>query len=637
VKVFKTFLLLTLLAAIGLIADLVKQKPTEELLDRSVVNSVKHAYDSRTAYDLDVKFNNETNSLNVSEVINWKNIDSILVESLFINLPKQFDKSSDDNYSFSSFKINSFLIDGNPTQYEYYNELGKNFLDSTLAKVVLQKCINQNESISIEINYDIIFLEDKKFSESNFYNFENWYITIAPYLSGQFEKYPLHKFIEPFLEYSDYNIKIKIPKEFKIATSGKVEEKLFGESVIYNCSAKGISRFNWFAFNELSKHSRKINLGDSSVDVSLFIKVSKDGYVERYFDASEKYLNTLQEYAQYPMEDLIIVDIPNINNLNNKSYPNLIANKSDLISPLKTQKLEYNLALQLTRQYFQNIVNSNYLEESWLSIGISAFVAEKLVREHFGEQHSYFNVADYYPIYGLSFMSIAGIPLIYTISEHVIPEGARYIQNYYSSLTFSDLSIPSYKLPSYDAFVISTIAKPQIALMTIEKFIGAEKLKSKLKKYFQSNLFKHTTSLDFQKIICNELSLENQKLYEQLFTSDKIFDYSISYIEKRDANKYDIMLERIGSGVTPIQLSIYRELDTLQINWDGKERYKIFTINSDTEIISAEIDAEKKNMLDLNFANNSYIVEEQYWGTISYSTRVFFWFQNALMLIGGKG
>ncbi|MDA3860303.1 MAG: hypothetical protein PF445_03670, partial [Melioribacteraceae bacterium] len=493
------------------------------------------------------------------------------------------------------------------------------------------------QEITFEINYNIFFHESQKFHKGHFYNFQNWYVTVLPYLDGMNYKYPLHKFIEPYLEYSDYSINLKIPEIFDIAASGDIGMSLEDGSKIFECTANGINNFSWFAFNSLSKHKKEISINGKEFDVIVFIKESKAGYVERYFEATEKYMQSLSEYVVYPFGSITIVDLPNVSNLESKSYSNLISLKSDLISPIRTQKIEYKLAALIAEQYFGNIVISNNMEESWLSKGLSAFVGEKLVSEHYGKLFSYFNIADYYPIYGLHFMSYAGIPMIYTIGEHVIPEGARYIDSYYKNLAFADLSIPTYKLPSYDAYKVSSIVKPLIALLTLERFVGGKKFNENLSNYFHRNLFQYPTRKDFLEIMGKDCSLGNKKFYNELFNSSKIFDYGISYIDEREDNKYDIMVERIGSGITPIKLSVNRELDTLQIIWDGKEKFKIFTINSNSVIISAEIDAESKNLLDLNFANNSYVVEEQYWGSVSYATRVFFWFQNALMLIGGKG
>jgi len=167
--------------------------------------------------------------------------------------------------------------------------------------------------------------------------------------------------------------------------------------------------------------------------------------------------------------------------------------------------------------------------------------------------------------------------------------------------------------------------------------MGEEKFKNNLKKYSHTFISQYPTSIDFNEIMKNNCKDANVEFYNELFESDKTFDYAIRSVEKRGDDKYEIMVERVESGVIPIVLSVVTKTDTLSFNWDGKDRFKVFTISTSAEVISAELDSKNKNLLDLNFANNSYIVKEQYWGSISYATRVFFWFQNALMLIGGKG
>jgi hypothetical protein len=234
-------------------------------------------------------------------------------------------------------------------------------------------------------------------------------------------------------------------------------------------------------------------------------------------------------------------------------------------------------------------------------------------------------------------MSYAGIPIIYTISDHIIPEGGRFIEKYYNNLAFANLSTYSYKQPNTEAYNVSSNVKPQLALLTYENIIGSNKFRENLISYSKQYMFKHPNSNDFRRKILDGVSESDRAIYDEIFETDKSFDYAIRSITKRENDLYDILVERVEEGVIPIKLNVYTEYDTLNYFWDGKDRVKIFTVKSDDEIIAAELDSENKNILDLSFANNSYIVEEQYWGSISYATRVFFWFQNALMLIGGKG
>jgi len=635
-KILNSILLLFIFAVVSLIGNVFNNKPKDTIKSKTHSLETENAISERTNYNFNILYIEDGNFLNVKEEITWKNTDSSKIDTIFLNIPKSIKTLSNDNPNLT-YKINSFKLNGKLAIFAYVENNQKNFYDSTLISLVVPNGISLNDSLFIEFNYDIFLPEGSSFSDSYFVNFENWYATISPNYDGKFYSYHSHKFIEPFLEYSNFNLKLTSPKGIEIATSGKVVKENIDDKIVFNCSANGIKSFNWFAFNDLTKFKRKIGFNGNDVEITLFLQESKDSYVERYFDAVEKYLNSISGYLNYPFYNLTIIDLPNIDEIENKSYPNLIALSTDLISPISTQKLEYELAYLFIEQYLKNNLVTNYFEESWIVSGISAYLAEKLVRKNYGELYSFFNVADNYPVNGLHFMSYAGIPLIYTISNQEIPEGARFLNEYYKNITYSDLSIPTYQLPNYTAFRVSSIVKPQISLLTLENIVGKEEFYKRLKEFLNSSFRKSTNGEKFLQDLSKNCTTETKDFCNELFNSDKSFDYAINYIEKRGNDKYDIMVERIENGVVPIKLTIYRELDTLQLSWNGKEKYKIFTIQSSQKIISAEIDSEMKNMLDLNFANNSYVVDEQYWGSISYATRVFFWFQNALMLIGGKG
>ena len=53
--------------------------------------------------------------------------------------------------------------------------------------------------------------------------------------------------------------------------------------------------------------------------------------------------------------------------------------------------------------------------------------------------------------------------------------------------------------------------------------------------------------------------------------------------------------------------------------------------------MGAEVDPYRKNLLDINFANNSYMIDEHYGASLSLAVRWFFWIQNALMILGSIG
>ncbi|MCF6269441.1 MAG: hypothetical protein L3J41_07015 [Melioribacteraceae bacterium] len=639
-RIIKTLILLSVFAGVTLLGNLLYTN-NADLNNRKIAEAKPQANlqlneKVRTHYKIDVEYQKTSNTLIVNETIKWKNIDSIKVDSLFMNIPTS-SKGGSYKHSKLTYLISSLKINGEEVAYEFLPNNERGFIDSSLISVRIPNGVKGNETIEIITKFSIVLSDESKWSDAKFYNFENWYVTVSPFIDGEFISFPTHNYIAAFLEYSNFDVTIKTPEEYSVALSGEWTSKNSSGINLYTISAKNISRFNWFLFNELNKYSKRVNINSKEIILDIFIQDGKDDYTERYVDGVEKYLQSLSSFGSYPFKRFTIVDIPNYGNVKNKSYPNLIALNTDFISPVKTQKIEYQLALVIAEQYFGTLINSNSIKEAWLSKGLSSFVAEKLVRAHYGNLYAYFNVADYYPIYGLHFMSFAGIPLIYIVSDQVIPEGGRYLKEYYTNLTYTDLSTPSYILPNYEVYNAATVVKPQIALLTLEKIMGEEKFRNKLQKYFKMFSSKYASANDFGKIIMNNCSQANREIYNELFKSDKTFDYGIKSIEKGDGNEYEILVERIENGVMPIVISVITETDTIKLNWNGKERFKVFSINTDAEVISAELDSDNKNLLDLNFANNSYIVDEQYWGSVSYATRVFFWFQNALMLIGGKG
>jgi hypothetical protein len=94
------------------------------------------------------------------------------------------------------------------------------------------------------------------------------------------------------------------------------------------------------------------------------------------------------------------------------------------------------------------------------------------------------------------------------------------------------------------------------------------------------------------------------------------------------------MVERIGDGIFKQDIALYTDNDTLFQIWDGNERLKKIIFRTENVVKGAEIDPYKKNILDLNYANNSYILKRQYGGSLRLSFRFLFWFQNLLLILG---
>ncbi len=132
-------------------------------------------------------------------------------------------------------------------------------------------------------------------------------------------------------------------------------------------------------------------------------------------------------------------------------------------------------------------------------------------------------------------------------------------------------------------------------------------------------------------------SKSSKSFFHDLFKTGKRFDYAIKYIKEISENNYELLVERREEGIAPITINIYAEKNTIKLAWDGIDDFKRFNFYTQNRVISAELDPQKENLLDMNYSNNSYEIETKHWGSLSFATRLFFWFQNALMIMGSIG
>ncbi|MHB8930802.1 MAG: hypothetical protein ACYC5R_09420, partial [Melioribacteraceae bacterium] len=125
--------------------------------------------------------------------------------------------------------------------------------------------------------------------------------------------------------------------------------------------------------------------------------------------------------------------------------------------------------------------------------------------------------------------------------------------------------------------------------------------------------------------------------FDEFYKSPKYFDYRVTSIQKNSEGEYEVLVERLGDGTSKNDIALYTDKDTLYQKWNGAERWKILKFRTNNKVVAAEIDPQRKNLLDINFANNSYTVEPRVWASLSLVIRLFFWIQNALVLLGSIG
>ncbi len=653
------FLLITFAGLVYLSGNIEEFQLKPESIDSDiysdgVLNSEINNIENIADYDIDVSFDFENKKINATQTITWINKSKNSTNELHFHLypnayksertlfAKGYDISADD--AKTEMLINYCKINGEISELIYFQPETPNRFDSTVAKINLDKSVEPGDTIKITFEYSLrIPRSVKRFGYAegrNFYFISQWFPKIGVLEDHGWVCSQYHPYLNFYSNFGRYSVQIKVPENFIVGATGVEKEKYVTEKYsIYKFVQNGVHDFVWFVADKILTRNDVYTRNDGTqILIQTYVQPERRKYINRYIETVKNCLSFFEKnIGIYPYQNITLVDVPRTSGSGGMEYPTLFTVSAELFSPQKTGMPEYLVAHEFSYQYFYGIIANNEVYEAWLDEGFASYTATKIMYEYYPEILEHFKFITYLPIYGLNFLSYNEIPIIYSMVDIHIDEGLKSAVTYYKSPTIGTLRDTSYKLPNRMSYVINSYAKPELVLLTLERYLGFEKMMGILKNYYDTYKYRHPKSEDFLNIVQNNTEEDIQWFIDEFINSSRIFDYKISYIKKITEDKYEVMAERLCDGIFKYEIVLYTDKDTLMQKWEDRERWKIFTFETRNRVIAAEIDPGRKNLLDINFANNSYTIEPRIWGSLSISIRWFFWIQNALMVLGSIG
>ncbi len=606
-----------------------------------------------SSYSIKVSLDVQKKLLKASQIITWKNPSNIPTSELYFHLyPNAFSnkhteflegKKISEN-SFSHISVNKVTVNNQQKFLQYSSGQTDNRFDSTVAKIVLDKPVNQNDSLEIAFEYEVKI--PKAYSrfgyDANeiFFFLAQWFPKLGVYENGKWICEPYHPFTEFYADFSNYSLEITIPNGFVLASSGEVKEKKVGaKNTTYKVTQKKIHDFAWLAAKDVLDFTDTSKRKDhSEVAIHYILQTTNEGSKKRISNAVNNAFSFFEKnIGRYPYKTLTVIDAPTkAGMIRAMEYPALFTFSKDYFSPEFTKDLDEVILHEFSHQYFYGMLANNETTEAWLDEGFAEYVSQKILQKKYGQRFASFKLFGYLPVTGIELLAIEKIPFIYTLTQIPKPFEADLMAAYYPYAMFGSLNDTSFRLLNKSVYQSVSYAKGALFLFTLEKYLGEQKLFFILRQYFNTYKFQHPTAEDFFSIL-RKYSHKNIEwlitgFYENSFTCDyRVLGINVS----ADHRQAEVVIVRDGEAVVPLEIDLHTDKDTLRTSWSGKEKIKRITFHTDNRVISAEIDPERKNLFDLNFANNSYTVETQYSGALYLSVRWFFWVQNLLMIFGG--
>ena len=628
-------------------------------VDDSIRAKTKRPAKVFSSYSIKVSLDVQKKLLKASQVIKWKNPSDIPTSELYFHLyPNAFSNKRTEflsgrripDNSHSHIYINKVTVNGQEKSLNYSSGRTDNRFDSTVAKIVLDQPVNQNDSLEIAFEYEVKI--PKAYSrfgyDANeiFFFLAQWFLKLGVYENGSLPGKagwvcePYYPFTEFYADFSNYSLEITIPNGFVLASSGEViSKKVESKNTTYKVVQNNIHDFAWLAAKDVLDFTDTIKWKDhSEVAVHYILQTTNEGSRERICNAVNNAFSFFEKnIGRYPYKTLTVIDAPTkAGMIRAMEYPALFTFSKDYFSPEFTKAVEEVIIHEFSHQYFYGLLANNETTEAWLDEGFAEYVSQKILQKKYGERFASFKLFGYLPVTGMELLAIERIPFIYTLTQIPKPFEADLMAAYYPYAMYGSLNDPSFRLLNKSVYQSVSYAKGALFLFTLEKYLGEQKLFFILRQYFNTYKFQHPTAGDFFSVLRKYTHKNIEWLITGFYENSYTCDYRILGINvSKDHREAEVVILRDGEAVVPLEIDLHTDKDTLKTFWNGKEKIKKIIFHTTNKVFSAVIDPERKNLFDLNFANNSYTVASQYSGALYLSVRWFFWIQNLLMIFGG--
>jgi len=415
--------------------------------------------------------------------------------------------------------------------------------------------------------------------------------------------------------------------------------------VTYTHLQEDVYDFAWTACPEFVEFREPFRLADPPVETEMILLVHRShlGQKDRYARALRNGIEFYsRHYGPYPYETITLVDpAPRTLAAGGMEYPTLFTAGTTSWLPEGVRLPEMVTIHEFGHGYWYGIVGSNEFEEAWLDEGINSYSEAKAMDAYYGADRSMIDIGG---------LKIGEIPFQ---RLNVIASGR-----------FDPIVKFSWDFVSGASYSLNVYQKASLMLLTLERWLGEETMGRIMKTYYERWKFRHPTTRDFVQV-AEEVSGQDLAWFfsQALYSPDKL-DYGISGLTsdeiaapegifdgpEEDAGsgqakgdgkaaspkiyRGKVVAARFGEWIVPQDILVtFSDGGTARETWDGRDRWKRFVYDSPAKVVSAEVDPDHKWLLDVNFTNNSRVLEPKRGPVLKYAARFVGWFQALLSFV----
>jgi hypothetical protein len=522
--------------------------------------------------------------------------------------------------------------------------------DRTLVAVPLPRPVAPGETLVFRVDWEARFPRAVARTgwKDDYLLGAQWFPKLGVATDAGWNAHQFHAATEFFADFGDYDVTLTLPRANKghIGGTGVLREEieLAGDLVRARFLAEDVHDFAFAACPRFEVVRDTFSAkGLPNVDIVLLLQPDHRPLRDRYLRATKVGLEDFgTRYLPYPYPVVTVVDPPWGSHTDGMEYPTLFVGGGRELAPRKAHSPESVTVHEYGHQVFYGMIATNEFEEAHLDEGFNTWATLKALKAAYGDPSL---VVRFY-----------GIPVTFAGVTVPYPSGTTDRFHRWSLASRSDaMTVPSYRQLDGSAVRSNAYLRTALLLGSCERTFGEALWAKVMKTYATRFAFKHPTTADFLDVVREIAGEAAAATVAGIAGTAGSVDYAVTSVETHEASgltgfsgegsdrkletareegsgtfESTVVVQRLGEAAWPVEvLFTFKDGSTLTRPWSGAEGWVRWTLRG-PKLVSAEVDAEHKCLLDGNTLNNGRRTEADRRTSRAWTARFMFWAQNLL-------
>lgn len=454
-------------------------------------------------YGIDVSFNPQDGRLDCKQHVHYINKEENSISNIYFHIypnsfkyedkavfpPEEMSRAYPNGFSPGFIEFYDIELNGKPASYTI-----QGYSDDILM-ISLEKALEPGDKADILMEYGVQLPQSPgRFGYwDNTYNLGNWYPILCVYDGRGWNLEPYHNLGDPFYsDISNYKVSISAPKDFVVASTGKLiakEEK--AEQNIWQFEALSVRDFAWVASRKFKTSS--MTIGDTTVYSYYYTQEAGERALD-YGASALKIFNEL--FGPYPYETLSVVQTDFF--IGGMEYPQLVMIDGSLYEEEQDDWLELVVVHEVAHQWWYGLVGNDQIYDSWLDEALTEYSTILYYGQRYGQQEEYRKYQD------------------------IIDKGRYQLFQIYRASENMDETIhrPLYEFEDWIEYDALVYGKGAIMFHEVRQEMGDENFIKVLKTYFENNKFQNAKPEDLYKA-CEAVTGQSWQNYFEQWLYDR--------------------------------------------------------------------------------------------------------------------